>query len=194
MKELGKDFLFKAFGESLTALSEGFNGGDEDCLNWMTYNLQKHHERNTPDNMKYMVGIKTAQQSAMIKSGYLKYKEEMAAKADSEEPDVLKTILDNCVTKEDMAKVMMGRTHELNHVPPKVYDIFRQLRDKFKGSSLRMAEKLADEISNLLSNEGLEDLIHEGFDPIVSSEEYTTKFGKELIEKILGGDRDQTYE
>lgn len=57
-----------------------------------------------------------------------------------------------------------------------------------------MAEKLADDVSGQLTNEGLGHLIHEGFDPIVSSEEYTTKYGKELIECILDGNRDQTYE
>lgn len=120
-------------------------------MNWMTYNLQKHHERNTPEAMKFMVGIKTNQQAMMIKGIYQKYKE----KVESEEPDVLKTITDNSLTKEDMAKVMMGKSHELNHLPPKIYDIFQQLRDKFKGSSLRMAEKLADDIAGHLSNDGL---------------------------------------
>jgi len=31
------------------------------------------------------------------------------------------------MTKEDMAKVMMGKTQELNHIPPKVYGIFSEL-------------------------------------------------------------------
>jgi hypothetical protein len=130
----------------------------------------------------------------VIKGMYAEWVEAQRLKAESEEPDVLKTILDNALAKEDMAKVMMGKTHELNHLPPKVYDIFSQLRAKFKGSSLRMAEKLADDVSGHLTNDGLGQLIHEGFDPIVSSEEYTTKYAKELIESILGGNRDQTYE
>jgi len=57
-----------------------------------------------------------------------------------------------------------------------------------------MAEKLADDVSSLLTNDGLQDLIHEGFDPIVSSEELTTKFAKELIETVLSSERGQTYE
>jgi len=59
----------------------------------------------------------------MIKDMYNKYKEKMAAKAESEEPNVFKTIVD-ILTKEDIAKVMMGKSHELNHLPPKMYDVF----------------------------------------------------------------------
>jgi hypothetical protein len=51
--------MLQAFGETITALSDGFIGGEEDCLKFIEYNLQKHHERATPENMKFMVGIKT---------------------------------------------------------------------------------------------------------------------------------------
>lgn len=61
----------------------------------------------------------------MIKDMYNKYKEKMAAKAKSEEPDVFKTMAD-ILTKEDIAKVMMGKSHELNHLPPKIYDVIKE--------------------------------------------------------------------
>lgn len=129
----------------------------------------------------------------MIKDLYNRYKKEQEEKEAAEEPAVYKSLVE-IVTKEDIAKIMMGKSHELNHLAPKVFDTFQKLRDRFKGSSLRMAEKLADDVSSLLTNDGLQDLIHEGFDPIVSSEELTTKFAKELIETVLSSERGQTYE
>jgi len=46
-----------------------------------------------------------------------------------------------------------------------------------------------------LSNEGLGDSIHEGFDPIVSSEDLITKFAKEMFDTILEENtKEQSYE
>jgi len=41
--------------------------------------------------------------------------------------------MDNALTKEDMAKIMMGRTQELNHLPAKAYGIFKDLSQMFNG-------------------------------------------------------------
>lgn len=46
-------------GEAITELQDGFVGGDEDCLNWVKYNIQKYNEKNCPPNQAFIAGIKT---------------------------------------------------------------------------------------------------------------------------------------
>jgi len=47
---------------------------------------------------------------------------------------VIPTLL-KLVVKEDMAKLLMGKLDELDHIPPKAYDVIKQLRDTFGGST-----------------------------------------------------------
>jgi len=61
---------------------------------------------------------------------------------------------------------MMSREEELNHLPAKGYDAIKALRDKFGGSSQRMAEKLTREFCTQLNNEEVKETLTEGFDPI----------------------------
>ena len=53
--------------------------------------------------------------------------------------------------------------------------------------TIEEGEKFADEISTMLTNEGNESNLHEGFDPRVACEDMVTKYGKITIDSIMNG-------
>ena len=70
MKELGAETCIEAFGKTISALSQGFEGGDSKCLPWIEYNIKEHFERVTPETAKFMVGMKTMQMKMMVEKYY----------------------------------------------------------------------------------------------------------------------------
>ena len=86
----------------------------------------------------------------------------------AEPADVLMPIITTMWVQEDVIKIFTGNFAELGHLPAKFYDALKEQRDRFNGSSKRMAKVLAKEsilryINN--DNEGHKEKFKPGFDP-----------------------------
>lgn len=86
-----------------------------------------------------------------------------------EEPkDVLMPLVNTMWVQEDVVKMIMGNFAELGHVPAKLYDALKEQRDRFDGSSKRMAKVLSKEaILRYMNNDnaGHKEKFKPGFDP-----------------------------
>jgi hypothetical protein len=143
-KAMGKEIMVQFVGETVTKLSEGFVGGEENCFKWIQFTLQKHLERVTPPQGAMMIPMKVAQYGMALKASYAAYKQAnpvaqapaeapttTPASGNSGEPDVLGALMNDLLDKSDLAKIMMGKSGELDHLPPKAWRLCKKLRDQF---------------------------------------------------------------
>ena len=77
-------------------------------------------------------------------------------------------ILERMWVQQDVVKIFTGNLAELGHLPAKFYDCLKEQRDRFDGSSKRMAKVLAKEVilrymNN--DNEGHKEKFKPGFNP-----------------------------
>jgi len=87
----------------------------------------------------------------------------------------------------------MNKTAELAHLPPKFYDTTKSLVQK-TGSSQRLAYVLSKSLCSKLKTEGVQDTIHEGFEPIMCLEEIMVNYAKMAIDKLMESSRTQGFD
>lgn len=88
----------------------------------------------------------------------------------------------------------MGQYPKLEHISKQTYQILKEIQTKnCKGSVDTLSEMIADSIAEKLKTEGVQDKIHEGFDPVMNIREQLVLFGKEAIEKIYEGGENQPF-
>lgn len=62
----------------------------------------------------------------------------------------------------------MGVNDAVNHVPQKMQDHLKKKKEMYKGSFQKYAEHIYITLSESMVNDGVMDMIYEGFDPTIA--------------------------
>mmetsp|Transcript_4681 Transcript_4681/g.7966 ORF Transcript_4681/g.7966 Transcript_4681/m.7966 type:complete len:149 (+) Transcript_4681:1396-1842(+) len=95
--------------------------------------------------------------------------------------------------KSDYINFMMKKHDMLNHIPAKVYSKLEELKVK-QGSAANLAKKIGLSVSNKARMEKFQGKIKPQFNVPQTVEKASEKCASELIEAILGSQKEQTFE
>ena len=103
-------------------------------------------------------------------------------------PDPIRA-LGEVITPQDMSKMFLGLGDQLDHLPRKLHEWVTARKQDYGGSLKKYTEHMYITLAKELSNEGVADQIHEGFDPTVALQDPFQDGVTRLCEAVLEADR-----
>lgn len=79
----------------------------------------------------------------------------------------------------------MGVNDAVNHVPQKMQDHLKKKKNMYKGSFQKYAEHIYITLSESMVNDGVMDMIYEGFDPTIALQDPLEKHLVNVFHKIM---------